>query len=131
MPPEAQLKQMSNIEHLLRSGGAPFLVLGIMLAIGGCVLLCSPRRRRTVVVFAVLSLLPGFIATGTIYSASVAFTDMANNPVGFKIHDFATLTSRAMSCGIFGLLATIVPSALAIVAFARSFGNAETDPPVA
>ncbi|MAG94334.1 MAG: hypothetical protein CMJ48_11360 [Planctomycetaceae bacterium] len=130
MPPEAELQQVSNIAFLLRAGGIPFLALGLFLCIFGVVLAARPTNRVAITVYAFLSLLPGLFAMFAVYAACGEFGDMAVSPGPTKPSVIVSVAGRAMSYGFFGLLGTILPTILAIIAFARLSAQSPTESPV-
>lgn len=116
---EAQVQQISNLTYLLKVGGLPFLVLGLVIGIVGLVLVLKPRRTSTVAIFAFVSLLPGVTAMILVYTSCSEFVEMANSPTVKPAELFGGI-GRAMGRCFYGLLATLIPMILAIIAFLRA-----------
>lgn len=117
---EAQIEQISNLACLLKSGGLPFLVMGLVLGIAGLILLLKSRRRSTAAVFAVVSLLPGFIAMILVYMACSEFVEMGTSPTIPKPAEVFGIIGRAMGRCFYGLLATLISMLLAIIVLLRA-----------
>ena len=116
MPPQ----QMSYFGFLLRAGGLSFFLLGLALSVVGVVLIAKPKFRAGVTIYACLSPLPGLAALVASYSAYGQFSAMATSSVAPKPAEIAAVTGYAMSSGFFGILGTILPMAVAILAMSRS-----------
>lgn len=120
MPIETDAPQMSTIVYLLRSGGSPFLAFGLLLAIAGIVLILIRPSRTLVLIYAVVSLIPGLLAMVAVFGACSEFIEMSGSPQLLKPTDFANVAGRGMSCGFFGLFSTLISSLLAALAFFRA-----------
>lgn len=121
--PEAPAKLMSTIEYLLGAGGLPLLLIGLVLSVVGLLMVTRPVNRRAIAIYAILSLLPGVLAAYAIYSGCVEFREMATATATAELpkpSDFADVAGRAMSNGFWGTIGMILPSLLAIIAFARA-----------
>lgn len=117
---EAQFEQISNLTYLLKAGGLPFLILGLVIGIVGLVLVLKPRRTSTVAIFAFVSLLPGVIAMIMVYTSCSEFVEMGSSPAPPKPAELFGIIGRAMGRCFYGLLATLIPMLLAIIAFLRT-----------
>ena len=117
---EVQVQQISNLTYLLKAGGLPFLVMGVLMGIVGLILVLKPRRTSTVAIYAFVSLLPGVIATIMVYTACTEFVEMGTSLVAPKPAELFGVIGRAMGRCFYGLLATLIPMLLAIIAFLRA-----------
>jgi hypothetical protein len=125
---EAQVQQMSNLTYLLQAGGLPFLVMGVIMGIVGLILLLKPRRTVTAAIYAFVSLLPGVIALISVYTACSEFVEMGSSPAPPKPAELFGVIGRAMGRCFYGLLATLIPMLLAIIAFIRASPNGSALP---
>lgn len=116
---EVQVQQISNLTYLLKAGGLPFLVMGVLMGIVGLILVLKPRRTSTVAIFAFVSLLPGVIAMIMVYTSCSEFVEMGSSPA-FKPAEVFGVIGRAMGRCFYGLLATLIPMLFAIIAFLRA-----------
>ena len=119
MPPEAQVHQIPEFIFLLRAGGFPYFALGLFLSLFGVVLVAIPKSRLAITIYALLSLLPGLLAMVAIYSACGKLVEISLSTTAPKPAEFAAMTAHAMSCGFLGILGTLLPTILAVVAFWR------------
>ncbi len=117
--PEAQSQQIPTILWLLKSGGFAPLALGLILSVIGIVLVIRPNRTASTIL-AFLSLLPGILGLIFVYSAATDYAEMAVSPRVPKPADFAAITGRAMSFSFCGLLGTILPIFVAVLALSRA-----------
>ena len=120
MPPEAEVQQISTIMWLLKAGGFPFLLLGLIVAAIGLFLAWRRTSRMTCILFAGISILPGLLTLLAIYAAFKQFGELAASPEVPKPSDLARVISYGTSAGFFGILGTMVSMTSAIAAFARS-----------
>ena len=120
MPPEAEVQQVSTMMGLLRAGGFPFLLLGLIVAAIGLFLAWRQTSRTTCILFAGISVLPGLLTLLAIYAAFRQFGEIAASPEVPKPSDLARVISYGTSAGFFGILGTMASMASAIAAFARS-----------
>lgn len=120
MPTEESAQQTSTLLYLLHSGGLLLVAAMLCLAVIGVWMIMRPHGKTLVLVFAVLSMLPGIWAILNVFLAASQFTAMASLAEAPKPAEFADVVGRAMANGFYGLLATLVPMSLAILAFMRS-----------
>ena len=111
--------QVTVINFLLHNGGLPYLGLGMFLSLIGVALVIIPKNRLAIIIYAFVSLLPGILAMFAIYSTFADFSSMALSATAPEPTEFAAVTARAISCGLMGILGTILPTVLAIIAFSR------------
>jgi purine-cytosine permease-like protein len=117
--PEAQPQQIPTIVWLLKSGGVAPLALGLILAVIGIVLVIRPNRTASAIL-AFLSLLPAIFGLIVVYSAAADYAQMAVSPTPPKPAEFAAITGRAMSYSFCGLLGTILPVFIVVLALSRA-----------
>lgn len=122
---DAQVQQISNLAFLLRSGGLPFVAIGLALGIVGLIFVIKPRGQWTVAIYAFASLLPGLFAMLSVYSSCSEFAALASGPEVPKPAELFGTIGRAMGCSFYGLLGTVIPMLLAIIAFLRARPVAE------
>jgi|GEM_PF-3495779 hypothetical protein len=120
MPPGDQVQQLSYFGFLFRAGGLSYLLLGLALSVVGVALIAKPRFPLGTKIYACLSPLPGLAALLATYSAYGQFSAMAMSSTAPKPAEIATVAGYAMSSGFFGILGTILPMAIAMVAISRS-----------
>ena len=123
--PESQPQQISTIVWLLQSGGIAPLALGLILAFVGIVFVIRPNRTWSMTL-AFLSLLPAIVGLIVVYSAAADYAEMARSPNAPRPAEFARLTGRAMGSSFCGLLGTILPVFVAILALARTAKSVDT-----
>jgi hypothetical protein len=111
--------QSSVLVWLVRSGGWPLLLLGLVFAAVGVLLMVIRPSRVAVVVHALLSLLPALIGLFAVYAAASDYSGLASSPSPPKPTEFAEVTGRAMSFSFFGLLGTLLASFFAVLALSR------------
>lgn len=116
---EQQVQRMSNLGYLLQAGGLPFLAMGLVLVLAGLILLMKRRQRVSVAIYACCLLLPGVVALVAVYTACSEFVELASSPDVPRPAELFGVLGRAMGRCFFGLLATLVPMLLAIIAFLR------------
>ena len=104
------------MQVLLKSGGFPLLVLGLLLAGAGIVLVIRPMPTPSKILVS-LSLLPTILGLLAVYATATDFYQLGYNPKPSEIEDIA---GRALSYGFCGLLGTAVPMLLAVVALLRA-----------
>jgi len=117
--PEVEPPQIPTIIWLLQSGGLAPLAMGFVVAVLGIFFVIRPNHTASMIL-AFLSLLPAVFGLVAVYSAATAYGDMAKLPTMPKPSEFATLTGQAMGSSFCGLLGTILPIFVAILAMSRS-----------
>jgi hypothetical protein len=117
--PEAQPHQIPTIVWLLQSGGLAPLAFGVILAVVGIVFVIRPNRTGSLV-FAVISLLPAIFGLVVVYSAAADYVEMAPSATAPKPAELARITGQAMGSSFFGLLGTIIPVFVAVLALSRA-----------
>ncbi|QDU40931.1 hypothetical protein Mal4_52940 [Maioricimonas rarisocia] len=104
--------------HLLRAGegyGLFILGLGFLSTLwGGVNLLLRAPGRANVLIQAFASLLPAVVGVFGVLASYEQFAVLAMSDVAPKPSEIAMVVSRAMACGLFGPLATIVPVSLGL-----------------
>lgn len=88
-------------------------------ASGGLWNIFRPRSATPILSQVVLSLIPGTIAMVAIYFAHTEFMKMASATTPPKPAVIAGVAGRAMSYGFIGLLSTIIPILLGVVALRK------------
>lgn len=99
------------------------LTLGSIVAVVGVICVVKPSRLASLIV-ALLSLLPAVCGMVVVYAAAVDYAQVAASPTPPKPAEFARLTGRAMGSSFFGLLGTVVPMFVAVLALSRAGKNA-------
>lgn len=128
---QSQTAVLSPIQFFLFAGGLPLLACGITFSLWGLWNIVRPRNASPILSQIVLSLIPGIIAMAGIYVACTEFTEMASLTTPPKPAVFAGVAGRAMSYGFMGLLSTIVPVLLGVVAVRKhlqSLRNESSNP---
>jgi len=123
MNAEAHLHQMPELIVLLRAGGAYgglLLVMGLFLTLWGLIDLFFVRVRLVLTLHALLSFVPAILALWGIHTTYVRFAQMAMSTVAPKPTELASVTSFAMACGFWGILATAIPAILGVLALSKS-----------
>ena len=119
--PEAQPpQQTSTIVWLLQSGDHAALVLGLTLSLVGIVLVRRPNRKASIVL-AFLSLLPGIVGLFAVYSAASDYSDLAVSQRAPEPLEFLEITRRAMGSSFCGVIGTLIPIFIAVLALSRSY----------
>lgn len=116
---QTQTAVLSPLPFFLHAGGLPLLAFGIVFSVWGLWNIFRPRSATPILSQVVLSLIPGMIAMVAIYFAYTEFIKMASATTPPKPAVIAGVAGRAMSYGFIGLLSTIIPVLLGVVALRK------------
>lgn len=120
---QGRTEVLSPLQFLLAAGGLPLLSFGIVFSIWGIWNIFRPTSTTSILSQLVLSLIPGIIAMAAIYFACTEFTAMASATTPPAPAVLAGTAGRAMSYGFMGLLSTILPVLLGVVAIRKHVGG--------
>ena len=123
MNAEPNSGQLPELIVLLRGGdayGSVMISLGLLLTVWGMVNFFFVRNRLVLTLQALLSFLPATFALWGIHTAYVQFAQMAEATVAPKPIEFASMTVLAMGCGFWGIVSTMVPGFVGVLALSKS-----------
>lgn len=95
------------------------LLMAILISLVGLFLCFIPNRIASIILVFV-SFLPGLLALGLVYWAAAEFSALASSQAAPEPTEFARVISQALASGFCGLLATLIPMLIAIIALVRS-----------
>lgn len=95
------------------------LLLAVFISLAGIILCFIPNRRASIVLV-FFSFLPGVFSLALVYKAASEFSALASSPAAPEPTEFARVISQALGSGFCGILATLIPMLIAIVALVRA-----------
>ena len=117
---------ISPLRFLLFSGGFFLLAFGLVLTLWGLWNVLRPHSFVKILSQLALSVLPGMVAMVAIYLAAADFMELADSETAPKPAALATTVGPMFSYGFVGLLATIVPVLLGVVAIRKHYALRST-----
>lgn len=111
--------QLNFVQFLLFTGGWPLLAFGIVVSIWGIINIVRVPGSGWILAQAWMSFLPGIFALLGIYVTYQQFAAMAISTEVVEPTDVATVAGAGMSLGFLGIVSTIMPFMLSLVAFRR------------
>ena len=114
------VKQVSAFFHLFHSGGLlgfVIILLGLLLVAWGVLNLAIARNRVLFLVHGLLCFVPLLLGLFGMFHGYSHFSEMLMYPTAPKLRELVQTMSFVMTCGIFGGIATMLPSVLSFFAF--------------